>query len=194
MHLMPQLARFASEPHYKDHIMIDLKKPTYQYLTTETAQTVNSFTKENAAKAISELDMLLYANTYSIALACFKSVVLPFLVKYNYALTNGSLNPLPCSTDPSLCELESIQSFLDTESLYSKAPTLGSLMPDFNPKSTGRAIDLSTGNEIDIIGFEMFDSPCPSNWIGGFLINYGNSAATGWLRPDELAFNENKGI
>ena len=62
-------------------------------------------------------------------------------------------------------------------------------MPNFNPLAKGKAVENATGTIVNVIGFELFDAPCPSNWIGGFKIRYANQSYTGWLRPNQLTFN-----
>ena len=182
--------QLKSKQRFSRIFMITLTKRTFEYLTSDTMKAVNNPSATNVSTALIELEKTFFANISSIALAEFKAFVLPFLLKNNYKLQDGELYCLSLvDLDFDNQELQKIKEIIKTKSNYSKADTLGSMMPNFNPLAKGKAVENATGTIVNVIGFELFDAPCPSNWIGGFKIRYANQSCTGWLRPNQLTFN-----
>lgn len=170
---------------------MELKKPAYQYYTEATRHVLNTPTSESAQNAISELQELVYANLNRIACEFMKCIVVPFCVKFDYALQVNeggySLDPLSSvAPDDAIAE---VKDALETKTMLQDFPYLYSFMNSFSTRLSGEATIVETGEKVKIAGFKLFtDHPCPYGWIGGFEVIYDNPAVTGTLRPDEVSF------
>lgn len=170
---------------------MELKKPSYQYHTDATRHVLNSPTPESAQNAISDLQEMVYSNLNSIAIELMKRIVVPFCVKFDYALQVNkdgySLVPLSSvAPDEAIAE---VKATLETKTMLQDFPYLYSFMNSFSTRLSGEATRVETGEKVKIAGFKLFtDNPCPYGWVGGFEVIYDNPAVTGTLRPNEVSF------
>lgn len=168
-----------------------LKKLAYEYHTDATRHVFNNPTPESAQNAISDLQEIVYANLSSIAIELMKRIVVPFCVKFDYALqvNKGGYSLVPLSSVAPDDAIAEVKNALETKTMLQDFPYLYSFMNSFSTRLSGEATLVETGEKVNIAGFKLFtDHPCPYGWIGGFEVIYDNPAVTGTLRPSEVAF------
>lgn len=171
-----------------------LDSPIYELLNSSTRTVQNIATPENADLALNKIAQIAYANVYVIAMEMMKHFVVPFCIEYDYEFVvkpeHESFHLKPCSDKTAPKEqLEALFEVINQDTCLAKAPKLFMLMSSFSMHYKGDATT-SDGEKVRILGFKRFsEHKCPYGWLGGYEIDYGNSAWTGTLRPDELTFN-----
>lgn len=171
-----------------------LDRPTYEYLTNSTRKVQHNATLDTATVALNEMAQTAYANVRVVAVEMLKQIVMPFCMEYDYEFVvkseRGTFTLKPCGDNSAPKEqLEDILTVINQDTCLAMAPKLYMLMPSFSLHFKGAATT-KDGKQVQIVGFERFsEHDCPNGWLGGYEIDYGNSAWTGTLRPDELTFN-----
>ncbi|MCY9866480.1 hypothetical protein OTK49_28475 [Vibrio coralliirubri] len=171
-----------------------LDHPTPEYTSSSTPNAQHSAMINTANEQLSEIAKTTLANIRVIALKMMKHIVMPFCMEYDYEFLvkpeRGTFTLTPQSDKAAPKEqLDYVLAVINQDTCLALAPKLFMLMPSFSLHYKGVATT-TDGEQVNVVGFRRFtEHKCPYDWLGGYDIEYGNSAWTGTLRPDELTFN-----